>query len=116
MTILPPIKQALYHRWRSLRGSGLLCPEWEASFTPFLEYNQFLFQPKLVPRKILTEQPLGPGNIIWLRRQPLRRYPTGAICLAYRNGYSQRQIANLFHLSQTTVLRILREYNHAEEA
>ncbi len=116
MSILPPIKQTLYHRWRSLRGSSLLCPEWEESFAAFLTYNQPLFQPKLVPFKLRTELPLGPGNIVWQRRQPLRRYPVESICLAYRNGHSQRQLSSIFHLSQTTILRILKEYNHAKEA
>ena len=105
----------LYDFWRKLSRNMQLSPEWE-NYQTFLKDNIPLYKPGTIPSRIDPSFPFRIGNIKWITSRRLSRYPVSDIHQMVQEGYTQRAIGELFHISQSTVQRILRDSNDNKEA
>lgn len=104
----------LYDYWRKLHRNMQLSPEWE-DYQTFLKDNIPLYKPGTIPSRIDPSFPFRKGNIKWITSRRLATYPANDILRMYKEGYTQRAIGDLFHISQSTVQRILRDSNGSKE-
>lgn len=103
------LRRRLYGIWRNLRKHGQISPDW--LFPDFFAQTSPTYIPRFKLARIRENEPIAPDNFTWLSTSKLRkRIRLDYIAFALRDqGHSQRQIANILNLSQSTVHRILKE-------
>lgn len=107
--------RSLYDFWRKLKRNGKLSPDW-GIYQIFLQDNLPLYEPGTIPSRIDPRFPFRRGNIKWIQSRRLANYPANKILQMYEEGYSQKALGEIFHISQSTIHRILRDLHDKKEA
>lgn len=102
-------RRRLYGIWRNLRKYEQISPDW--LFPDFFEQTSQTYIPRFKLARYDEDRLLAPDNFIWLSPSKMRkRIRLDYIAFALHDqGHSQRQIAKILDLSQSTVHRILKE-------
>lgn len=102
-------RRRLYGIWRNLRKYEQISPDW--LFPDFFAQTSPTYIPRFKLARVREDAPLSPSNFTWLSPLKLRkRVRLDYIAFALHDqGHSQRQIAKILDLSQSTIHRILKE-------